>query len=129
MLQPTGSEPTSPEQRLREFWALFDVKDYQALMAMMTDDAMETDDFSKVWLHGPASIGENFARIGERYEDSHTDVRDVVVTTQTATTALVTCVVHYQMVWDGQLITVDAPTTIAFIRHSGVWRIALLHTR
>src|SRR5207249_3405178 len=49
------------ERRLREFWALFDSKDYEALLAMMTVDALETDDFAKVWLRGHAAIGENFA--------------------------------------------------------------------
>jgi ketosteroid isomerase-like protein len=116
------------ERRLREFWGLFDAKDYQALVAMMTDDAMETDDFAKVWLRGHAAIGENFARIGELSEDSHTVLRDVKVT-ETAAMAVVTCEVHYQMRWRGQPTSVDAPTTMIFVRESGEWSVALLHTK
>jgi ketosteroid isomerase-like protein len=113
---------------LREFWARFDAKDYVALMAMMTEDAIETDDLAKVWLRGHAAIGEHFARIGERYEDSHTLLEDVRVT-ETAAAAVVACVVHYQMRWDGQPASVEAPTTMIFVRGAGAWRIALLHTR
>jgi ketosteroid isomerase-like protein len=124
----TPRPAASPEARLREFWALFDAKDYQALLRMMTDDAIETDDFAKVWLRGHAAIGQNFARIGERYEDSHTAIEDVNVTA-TSSTAVVSCVVRYQMRWDGQPFSVNAPTTMVFVRESGAWRVALLHTR
>jgi ketosteroid isomerase-like protein len=121
--------PVAPlERRLREFWALFDAKDYEALLAMMTVDSLETDDFAKVWLRGHAAISENYARIGEFSEDSHTVLRDVRVT-ETSAMAVVTCVVHYQMRWRGQPTSVDAPTTMFFVRESGVWRVALLHTR
>ena len=89
----TPRPAASPEARLREFWALFDAKDYQALLRMMTDDAIETDDFAKVWLRGHAAIGQNFARIGERYEDSHTAIEDVNVTASSST-AVVSCVVR-----------------------------------
>jgi ketosteroid isomerase-like protein len=116
------------ERRLREFWALFDSKDYEALLAMMTVDALETDDFAKVWLRGHAAIGENFARIGELSEDSHTVLRDLKVT-ETSAMAVVTCAVHYQMRWRGQPTSVDAPTTMIFVRKSGEWSVALLHTK
>jgi ketosteroid isomerase-like protein len=45
-----------PEQRMRDFWAHFDAKDYDALVAMLTDDAIETDDLAQGWLRGPAAI-------------------------------------------------------------------------
>jgi hypothetical protein len=92
---------------LREFWALFDAKGYEALSAMMTVDTLATDDFAKVWLRGYAAIGENFARIGELSEDSHTVLRDVRVI-ETSALAVVTCVVHYEMRWRGQPTSVDA---------------------
>jgi ketosteroid isomerase-like protein len=127
---PRAHRPTvAPlERRLREFWALFDAKDYEALLAMMTVDALETDDFAKVWLRGHAAIGENYARIGELSDESHTVLRDVRVT-ETSAMAVVTCVVHYQMRWRGQPTSVDAPTTMIFVRESGGWSVALLHTR
>jgi ketosteroid isomerase-like protein len=46
------------ERVVREFWAHFDAKDYQALSAMMTEDALETDDLAQGWLRGPAAIGQ-----------------------------------------------------------------------
>jgi ketosteroid isomerase-like protein len=113
---------------LREFWAHFDAKDYEALLAMMTESALETDVLAKVWLHGHAAIGEHFARIGQRSEGSDTLLEDVKVT-ETSQTAVVTCVVHYQMRWDGQPTSVKAPTTMIFVREASVWRIALLHTK
>ena len=101
----TTRPAASPEARLREFWALYDAKDYQALVRMMTDDAIETEDFAKVYLRGPEAKGQNFARIGERYEDSHTAIEDVNVTA-TSSTAVVTCVVRHHMRWDGQPFSV-----------------------
>ena len=124
----THQPAASPEARVREFWTHFDAKDYQALLRMMTDDAIETDDFAKVWLRGREAIGQNFARIGERYEDSHTTIQDVNVTAASSI-AVVSCVVRYQMRWDGQPFSVEAPTTMVFVLKSGAWRVALLHTR
>ena len=124
----TPRPAASPEARLREFWALFDAKDYQALLRMMTDDAIETDDFAKVWLRGHAAIGEHFARMGERYEDSHTALEDVTVT-ETSANAVVTCVVVYQLRWDSQPGSWRWPTTMIFVREAGAWKIALLHTK
>lgn len=77
---------------------------------------------------GRAAIGENFSRIGKRYDESHTGVRNVQVT-QTPEIAVVTCVIHYELLWDGSPFTVDAPTTMIFVREPGTWRLRLLHTR
>lgn len=127
-MRPPKNRFATPEQRVHQFWALFDAKDYQALLAIMTDDAMETDDFAKVWLRGRAAIRENFARIGKRFDESHTRVRDVQVT-ETPEIAVATCVVNYQLLWDGSPFTADAPTTMIFVREPGTWRLRLLHTR
>lgn len=128
-MPPAPRPPVAPpERRLREFWALFDAKDYEALLAMMTEDALETDDLAKGWLRGQAAIGEHFARMGERYVDSHTVLEDVKVT-ETSDTAVVTCVVHYQMRWDGQPGSWRWPTTMIFVLEAGVWRVSLLHTK
>lgn len=88
---------------------------------MMTDDAKETDDLARVWLRGPAVIGEHFERIGERFEDSHTTLKNIKVV-ETPALAVVTCRVQYQMRWD-QGLSVEAPTTIVFVREpeSGDW--------
>jgi ketosteroid isomerase-like protein len=128
-MSPPVRLPVPPlERRVQEFWAHFDAKDYEALLAAMTEDAIETDDLAKGWLRGHVSIGEHFARIGERYEDSHTALEDMKVT-ETSAIAVVTCVVHYQTRWDGQPATVEAPTTMIFVPEGGVWRMALLHTK
>jgi ketosteroid isomerase-like protein len=128
-MPPLARLPVGPLERLsREFWAHFDAKDHEALVAMMTADAMETDDLAQSWLRGRAAIGEHFAGMGERYEDSQTVLEDVEVT-ETTDTAVVTCVVHYQMRWDGQPGSWRWPTTMIFVRQGGVWRLALLHTK
>lgn len=76
---------------MREFWAHFDAKDFVALLAMMTEDAIETYDLAKGWLRGHAAIGEHFARIGRRSEDSHTLLEDVKVTETSQTAAVNLC--------------------------------------
>jgi ketosteroid isomerase-like protein len=119
---------SNAEQLSREFWAHFDAKDWEALLAMMTPDAMETDDLAGGWLRGPAAIGEHFAGMGPRYEDSHTTLEDVEVA-ETTDTAVITCVVHYEMRWDGQPGTWRWPTTMIFKRQAGEWRLALVHTK
>ena len=128
-MPPHPPLPVAPLERLlREFWAHFDAKDYEALSAMMTEDALETDDLAQGWLRGQAAIGEHFARMGERYEDSHTALEDVTVT-ETSANAVVTCVVVYQLRWDSQPGSWRWPTTMIFVREAGAWKIALLHTK
>jgi ketosteroid isomerase-like protein len=128
-MAPPAGPPVSPlEERAREFWSHFDVKDHRALVDMMTQEAMETDDLAQRWLHGQAAIEEHFARMGKRYEDSHTRLEDVTVN-ESPETAVLTCVVHYQMRWDGQPGEWRWPTTMIFVRKAGEWRIALVHTK
>jgi ketosteroid isomerase-like protein len=58
--------PATPAERdARQFWAHFDAKDHRALVAMMTEDALETDDLAKRWLRGQPAIEEHFGRMGE----------------------------------------------------------------
>jgi ketosteroid isomerase-like protein len=95
---------------------------------MMTPNAMETDDLAGGWLRGPAAIGEHFAAMGPRYEDSHTVLEDVEVTA-TTDTAVLTCIVHYEMRWDGTPGTWRWPTTMIFRRQAGEWRLAVVHTK
>jgi hypothetical protein len=95
---------------------------------MMTPDALETDDLAQGWLRGQAAIGEHFAGTGERYQDSQTLLEDVEVT-ETTDTAAVTCVVHYQMRWDGEPGSWRWPTTMIFVRPAGEWKLALVHTK
>jgi ketosteroid isomerase-like protein len=128
MTSPKPRPATPVERDARQFWAHFDAKDHRALVAMMTKDALETDDLANRWLCGRAAIEEHFAGMGERYHDSHTVLEDVQVS-ETADTAVLTCVVHYQMRWDGQPGVWRWPTTMIFVRQAGEWRIALLHTK
>jgi ketosteroid isomerase-like protein len=95
-MAPPANPTNEPLAVARGFWAYFDAKDYEALAALLTDDAMETDDLAQGWLRGPAAIAEHFAGMGVRYEDSHTALEDVAVS-ETSDTAVVTCVVDYQM--------------------------------
>jgi ketosteroid isomerase-like protein len=89
---------------------------------------METDDLAHGWLRGQPAIGEHFARMGERYEGSQTVPEDVEVT-ETSDSAVVTCVVHYQMRWDGRPGSWRWPTTMIFLRQGGEWRLALVHPK
>lgn len=128
-MSPSAGQPVAPVEGLaREFWAHFDAKDHQALVALMTDDALETDDLAKVWLRGRSAIAEHFAAMGNRFEESDTALEDVKVT-ETPGMAVLTCVVHYRMKWDGEPGSWQWPTTMIFVRASGAWRIALLHTK
>src|SRR5438093_2252835 len=128
MSTPTGRPVASVEALAREFWAHFDAKDHQGLVGMMTDDALETDDLAKVWLRGRTAIAEHFAAMGKRYVESETALEDVKVT-ETPGMAVLTCVVLYQMKWDGEPGSWQWTTTMIFLRNRGAWRIALLHTK
>ena len=98
------------------------------MTAMMTEDALETDDLGKVWLRGPTAIGEHFAGMWNRFEESHTALEDMKAT-ETSGIAVVTCVVHYQMKWDGKPGSWQWPTTMIFVGETGAWKLALLHTK
>lgn len=56
--------PTAPSRRWNGGCAssgrTFDAKDYVAPLAMMTEDAIETDDLAQGWLRGKGAIGEHF---------------------------------------------------------------------
>lgn len=71
------------EATVRQFWARFDAKDFEALVAMMADGACETDDASHGWIRGRAQIEEHFASLGARFSDSHTTLEDVHVVERT----------------------------------------------
>ena len=101
---------TAPETMIREFWSHFDRKDYEALSAMIADDAQWNDDFSHDWVRGRSAIAQHLGRIGELASDSHTSLSDISVL-DAGEAVIVTCVVDYQMAWRGQPASVRAPTS------------------
>ena len=118
----------APEATVRQFWAHFDAKEFEALAALMADGACETDDASHGWIRGRAQIEEHFVSLGARFSDSHTTVDEVHVV-EADGAAIVTCMVTYSMTWRDQPTTVQAPTSLVLLRQDRSWNIALLHTK
>jgi hypothetical protein len=79
-MSPPVRLPVPPlERRVQEFWAHFDAKDYEALLALMTEDAIETDDLvvkdagGNVVMDGSGAVRARYAKSMSENPDIHYD--------------------------------------------------------
>jgi ketosteroid isomerase-like protein len=112
---------------ISEFVSAIDAMDVDRMAAGMTDDAQGVDEISRRWLRGRAALEEYLHGLAAAVTDVRTTVRDVEERVS-ADTATVTCWIDQDYVFDGAPRHASAPTTMAFRREGGTWKLTLFHS-
>ena len=112
---------------VKEFVSAIDAMDVARMAAGMTDDAQGVDEISRRWLRGRAALEEYLGQLAAAVTDVHTRVRDVEERVS-GDGAIVTCWIDQDYLPQGEERHVSAPTTMAFRRDGGEWRLTLFHS-
>ena len=112
---------------VREMFAAFDRKDFEAALQAVAEDAQGVDEISRRWLRGRTEVEAHVQQLEGAVQEIRSALRDVRETSW-GDAGLVTCWVEQDYTLDGQRQHVSAPTSIVSRREGGSWRIMLFHS-
>jgi ketosteroid isomerase-like protein len=124
---PAAEALESPTSVVRDLFAAMDRLDFAAIRPRLAPDACGIDEISKTWLRGSDQLDGYLRQLEGAVTAASTSLRDLDERI-TGDTALVTCWIDQDYVYDGNAVHVSAPTTVAMRRDGGSWKITLMHT-
>jgi len=115
------------EAATRQYLGSVDRKDVEAINRAGTEDIQGVDEISRHWMRGSDELGAYIRQLMTTVENVHTSISDVHET-ELGDIGLVTCWIDQDYTLEGKRHHVSAPTTVAFRRESGTWKVLLFHS-
>lgn len=115
------------EAATRQLFDALDRKDADAIIRGVAEDVQGVDEISRRWLRGADALGNYFRQAMTAIEDIHSTISDVHETVH-GEVGFVTCWLEQDYTYEGNPTHVSAPTTTAFRREGGAWKLLLVHT-
>jgi ketosteroid isomerase-like protein len=115
------------EAATRQYFDFVDRKDAEAIVGAGTEDIQAVDEISRRWIRGTDELGSYIRQLLKMVEDVHTSISNVHETLL-GDIGIVTCWVEQDYTLEGKGRHVSAPTTVAFRRESGAWKVVLFHS-
>ena len=115
------------EAATRQYFDFVDRKDAEAIIEAGTEDIQAVDEISRRWMRGINELGTYIRDLLKMVEDVHTSISNVHETLQ-GDIGILTCWIEQDYTLDRKRIHVSAPTTMAFRRESGAWKVVLFHS-
>lgn len=115
------------ETATRRFLDSVDRKDAEAIIRAGAKDVQGVDEISRHWMRGIDEFGAYIRQLVKMVDDVHTTISDGHETVQ-GEMGLMTCWMEQDYTLEGKPQHVSAPTTVAFRRESGAWKILLFHS-
>ena len=117
----------SLEAAARQYFDFVDRKDAEAIMQAGTEDIQAIDEISRRWMRGSDELGAYIRGLLKMVDDVHTS-NSGVHETFSGDVGILTCWVEQDYKLEGKAQHVSAPTTVAFRREDGAWKVALFHS-
>lgn len=115
------------EAATRELFESLERKDAQAIIRVGADDCQGVDEISRRWMRGIAELSAYIQQLMKMVDDVHTTISDVHETVQ-GDFGLMTCWVEQDYTLEGKPQHVSAPTTVAYRKVGGTWKLLLFHS-
>jgi ketosteroid isomerase-like protein len=115
------------ESETRRLFEALDGRDMETLAGSLAQDAQGVDEISRRWMRGKDAIGKYFRETIGMVQDIHSTINDVHETVS-GDIGFTTCWLEQDYTFEGQRTHVSAPTTVAFRREGGGWKVLLIHT-
>jgi ketosteroid isomerase-like protein len=115
------------ETETRRLFDALDRKDADAIIQSAGDDVQGVDEISRRWLRGLDVFGGYFRQAMTAIEDAHSTISDVHEKVY-GEIGFVTCWLEQDYTYEGNPTHVSAPTTVAFHREGGKWKLLLVHS-
>ena len=118
---------TELEGITRELFEAVDKLDVAGVAALLADDAQMVEEITRKWTRGKANVEAAFAGAAGMVSNITTKVSEFH-TVVTGDTGIVTCILDQTYTFEGNEVTIYAPTTVGFSKNAGIWKISLLHS-
>jgi ketosteroid isomerase-like protein len=115
------------ESVANDFIAALDSMDVDRMMGTATEDAQGVDEISRRWIRGRGELDSYLRQLIGAVSDVRTELRDSEERVW-GDTGILTCWLDQDYTMHGNAQHVSAPTTIAFRREDGEWKVALFHS-
>jgi len=117
----------SLEAATRQYFDFVDRKDAEAIIQAGTEDIQAVDEISRRWMRGIDELGAYIRRVVNMVDDIHTSITGVHETS-IGDIGILTCWIEQDYKLEGKAQHVSAPTTVAFRRENGAWKVVLFHS-
>ncbi len=117
----------SLEAATRQYFDFVDRKDAEAIIQAGTEDIQAVDEISRRWMRGIDELGAYIRRVVNMVDDVHTSITGVHETS-IGDIGILTCWIEQDYKLEGKAQHVSAPTTVAFRREKGAWKVLLFHS-
>ena len=115
------------EQKVIDTFKAFDALDLPTISATLSDDVETVDEITQKWNRGRAAAEANFEALVGVVTDIHSNVSEFNVLVA-GEMAIVTCLLKQTYVYEGNPVSIVAPTTCALRNENGQWKFVLLHS-
>ncbi len=110
-----------------DLFAAFDKLDIESVIDKLSDDIEQVDELTQKWSRGKANSVAAFNGLAGMVSEIKSELCDFGVITS-SDMSIVTCTLHQSYTYEGNPISIVAPTTVAFRQEGGAWKIVLIHT-
>jgi hypothetical protein len=105
-----------------------DKLDVAGVISVFADQVQWVDEFTRKWTRGSKDSLEAFfsdaVKAISKIESKSSDFHTVV----SGDSGLVTFFLTQTYTYEGNEVELEAPTTIAFVREGGAWKVSMLHS-
>ena len=108
-------------------FAAFDKLDIESVIDRLSDDIEQVDELTQKWSRGKAKVAEAYNALAGMVSEIKSELSDFNVITS-SDMSIVTCTLHQSYMHEGNLVSIVAPTTVAFRQDSGEWKVVLVHS-
>ncbi len=115
------------EVATRQYLGSVDRKDVEAIIQAGAEDIQGVDEISRHWMRGNDELGTYIRQLLTKVENVQTSISDVHET-EVGDIGFVTCWIDQDYTLEGKRVHVSAPTTVAFRRENGTWKVLLFHS-
>jgi len=110
-----------------DLFAAFDKLDIESVIDRLSDDIEQVDELTQKWSRGKAKVAEAYNALAGMVSEIKSELSDFNVITS-SDMSIVTCTLHQSYKYEGNLVSIVAPTTVAFRQDGGAWKIVLIHS-
>jgi len=108
-------------------FAAFDKLDIASVIDRLSDDIEQVDELTQKWSRGKAKVAEAYNALAGMVSEIKSELSDFNVITS-SDMSIVTCTLHQSYMHEGNLVSIVAPTTVAFRQDGGEWKVVLVHS-
>jgi ketosteroid isomerase-like protein len=110
-----------------DLFAAFDKLDIKSVIDRLSDDIEQVDELTQKWSRGKAKVAEAYNALAGMVSEIKSELSDFNVITS-SDMSIVTCTLNQSYMYEGNLVSIVAPTTVAFRQDGGEWKIVLVHS-